>query len=117
MKRSVTRRRVSTRRATVPCESVDCNSSSRPSIVDADFELMTLSWSVRTILPGDGSPPPETEMIGSGNSDAVASPCLGCVKRAVGACQKCLRGLIRLQGRDPGGDRYLHARGERAPVE
>ena len=47
MNRSVTRRRVSTRRATVPCASVVCNSSSRLSEVAADFELMTLSWSVR----------------------------------------------------------------------
>src|SRR5882762_7442579 len=47
MKRSVTRRRVSTRRATVPCASVVCNSSIRLSEVEADFELITLSWSVR----------------------------------------------------------------------
>src|SRR5258706_13554812 len=34
---------------------------------------------------GDGSPSPETEVIGSGAGDAVASLCLGCVERVVGA--------------------------------
>ena len=33
----------------------------------------------------DSSPSPETEMIGSGAGDAVASLCLGCVERLVGA--------------------------------
>src|ERR1700737_4764459 len=117
MKRSVTRRRVSTRRATVPCASVVCNSSSRFSEVAADFELMTLSWSIRAIWAGDDSPSPETEMIGSGAGDAVASSCLGCVKRAVSAGEKCVRGLIRLQRRDPCGNRHPHAGRERAPVE
>src|SRR5882757_1448233 len=117
MKRSVTRRRVSTRRATVPCASVVCNSSSRFSEVAADFELMTLSWSIRKFWAGDGSSSPETEMIGSGTDDAVASLCLGCVERAVGAREKCVRGLIRLQRGDAGGNRHPHAGRERAPVE
>src|SRR5712691_9354675 len=118
MKRSVTRRRVSTRRATVPCASVVCNSSSRLSEVEAGFELMTLSWSIRRFSDRRRlSSSPETEVVGSGAGNAVAPLCLGCVKRAVGACEKCIGGLIRLQRRDACGNRYLHAGRERAPVE
>src|SRR5882762_9486092 len=118
MKRSVTRRRVSTRRATVPCASVACNSSSRLSEVEAGFELMTLSWSIRTFSDRRRlSSSPETEVVGSGAGNAVAPLCLGCVKRAVGACEKCIGGLIRFQRRDACGNRYLHAGRERAPVE
>ena len=62
MKRSVTRRRVSTRRATVPCASVDCSSSSRFSEETVDFELMTLSWSVRARGPAAASLPPELKV-------------------------------------------------------
>ena len=56
-------------------------------------------------------------MFGSDADDAVASSCLGYVERAVGACEKCLRGLIRFQRRDAGGNRHLHVGRERAPVE
>src|SRR6516162_9859544 len=50
MKRSVTRRNVSTLRATVPCASVACSSSSRFSEVAADLELIN---SVLEPLGGD----------------------------------------------------------------
>src|SRR3984885_14557785 len=116
MNRSVTRRRVSTRRATVPCASVACNSSSRLSEVEAGFELMTLSWSVRRQI-GDGSSSPEAGVAGSGAGDAVASSRLGCVERVVGAREQGVRALIGLERRDAGGNRYPHARRERTPVE
>ena len=38
---TVTRRSVSTRRATVPCARASCNSSRRLAERDVDFELMT----------------------------------------------------------------------------
>src|SRR5450631_4068751 len=114
MKRSVTRRRVSTRRATVPCASVACSSSSRLSEAAADFELMN---SVLERTTATVSPWPETRMIGSGAGDAIASLCLGCVERAVGAREECIGGLTGPQRRDPGGNGYPHAGRERAPVE
>src|SRR4029079_10755988 len=114
MKRSVTRRRVSTRRATVPCASVLCNSSSRCPGWVAVFELMTLSWRKKPVVD---SPPPKLKYTGSGAGDAVASLCLGCVKRAVGAREERVRGLLRLQRRDAGGNRHLHVGRKCAPVE
>ena len=60
------------------------------------FELMTLSWSVRTYRPATVSSSPETEVVGSGAGDAVASPCLGCIERAVGAREKGVRRFVRL---------------------
>src|SRR6202035_4280039 len=115
MNRSVTRRRVSTRCATVPCASVVCSSSSRLSDVAADFELMTLlypgAWG------GDGFFVPGNGSVGSGAGDAVASSCLGCVERAVGARENRVGRLIRVQRRDAGGNRHPHAGREGAPVE
>src|ERR1700722_3429638 len=116
MKRSVTRRRVSARRATVPCASVVCNSSSRLSEVEAGFELMTLSWSVRW-QTGDGFFVSGTEVAGSGAGDAVTPSRLGCVERVVGEREKGVGALIWFHRCDAGGNRYPHALRERTPVE
>src|SRR5260221_6898979 len=118
MNRSVTRRRVSTRRATVPCASVACNSSSRLSEVTFNFELMTLSCSVRVFKTGDDFfVRGKWKWVGSGAGDAIASLRLGCIKRAVGAGEKAVGSLFRSQRRDACGHGYLHARRESAPVE
>src|SRR6266699_6101185 len=117
MKRSVTRRRVSTRRATVPCVRGVCNSSSRFSEVALDFELITLSWSVAAFRTGDGFFFAQMELVGSGGGDAIASSGLGRVERAVGAREKQVRRLMRFKRRDARGDRCLQAGREGAPVE
>ena len=40
--------------------------------------------------PAADSPPPELKYVGSGAGNAVASLCLGCIKRAVGAREECV---------------------------
>src|SRR6202022_1210358 len=107
-------RRVSTRRATVPCASVVCSSSSRLSEVAADFELMTLSWSVRG---GDGFSVSEkwNKRFRRWRCGCVPSPWL---RKA--HCRRALElnlGLIRSQCRNACGNGHLHALRERAPVE
>src|SRR5271168_4561815 len=115
MKRSVTRLRVSTRRATVPWASVACSSSSRLSVVAADVEAI---FSVLEHWPATVSPSPGKKLgLMSGAGDAVASLCLGGVKRAIGAREKSVGVFVPAQRRYARGHRDLHARRERAPVE
>src|ERR1700748_3130572 len=69
MKRSVTRRSVSTRRATLPCVSVACNSSSR--FRGAAFELMSGSIFVPENRPAAISSSPKQKWLSS-NAMATA---------------------------------------------
>ncbi len=64
---------------------------------------LTLSWSKgrRRILHHR-----KLKMIGSGAGDAIASPCLGCVKRAVGAREKGVGGFVRQKRCDACGNRH-----------
>src|SRR5216684_5400647 len=63
------------------------------------------------------SPSLETKVKGSGAGDAIAPLGLGCVKRAVGAREKCIGGLTGCERRDACGNGYPHAGRERAPIE
>ena len=67
--------------------------------------------------PATDSPPPELKYVGSGAGNAVASLCLGCIKRAVGAREKYVRRFVRIQRCNACRHRHLHAGRECAPVE
>src|SRR5438105_12799043 len=53
---------------------------------------------------------PSTKMVrGSRAHDPIAPTCLCGIKRAVGACENAVGGIIRRECRDAGGDGYGHA--------